>query len=273
MRLRQISVIVLLLFVSGAAYGEMFANPGSQVGYKNLYVGLEYSTVTQVYDIDTSDLDLSSERAFLKVTTGLSDWFDIYFRAGGATLDMDYKKNNYIYKTSTGSTRWGNASKNFESDYVPAFGAGARMRIMNFENSRTRVFVQGGGLMFKADDNITWDLDDGSMMTKNREMKFVDINVGAGLVKRLEYADLTIGAGFSEIWWEINDENLQKIGTATVRNQVPARDSFETKSPAYGFIGLDFILPREYRISLMANVKNADEAEFSVSLSQGLQRD
>jgi len=273
MKIRQLITLLMLLFVSQAAHSEMFANPGTQVGYKNLFVGIEYSTLSQVYDIDTLDLTTQSERVTVKVTTGLSDWFDLYFRAGGASLTMDYKENNYVYQTSSGSSTWGNASKNFDSDFVPGFGAGIRMRLMNFENARTRVFFQGSGFFIKADDTIQWDLDDGSMMTKNREIKWADFNAGLGMVKRMDYIDFTFGIGFSEIWWEITDENRQEIGTATVRNQVPSRDSFEMNNPVYGFVGIDFVLPLEYRLSLMAGVKNSDEAEFSVSLSQGLDRD
>ena len=91
--------------------------------------------------------------------------------------------------------------------------------------------------------------------------------------KRMDYIDLNFGVGFSEIWWEISDENMKIFGTTTTRNQVPKRDSFEIKKPIFGFIGLDFVLPYEYRISMQAGVRSIDDYELSVALSQGLEKD
>ena len=273
MKIINAFVLAIIIFIPHTASGEMLGNPGTQIGGKNLFVGIEYTSIMHMYDIDTEGLDTKSERISLKVTTGLTEWLDLFVRAGAANLNLDYKSNDYIYKTSTVSTTWGNASKNFNSDFTAGFGAGTRIRLLNFKNSQTRVFFQGGGFFFKTDNDIRWDLPDGSIITKNREMKWADLYAGLGVSKRMDYIDLTFGLGFSEIWWEISDENLQQVGTSITKNQMPKRDSFEIKSPLFGFIGLDFVLPYEYRISLQAGIRSVDEAEFSIAFSQGLEKD
>ena len=266
-------LLIMTVCLSQTAWSDMLGNPGTQVGEKNLFVGVEYSSSMQVFDLDTTDLDTSSERVSLKVTTGLTDWFDIFLKAGGVNLTLDYTDNNYIYKTPSVTSIWGNASKNYESDFVAGFGAGTRIRLLNFMNSQTRVFFQGGGFFFQTEDDIQWSLPDGSDITKKREMKWADLYAGLGISKRMDYVDLTFGIGFSEIWWEISDENFEKVGTTTIKNVIPKRDSFEIKNPLFGFIGLDFVLPYEYRISAQAGIRSMDEAELSVAISQGLDRD
>jgi len=273
MKFIHLLIPVLLFGSPAAAVGEMLGNPGCQVGEKNLFVGIEYSSAMRVFDLDTKNLDTSSDRITLKVTTGLTDWLDIYVRAGAADMRLDYKGNDYVYKTSGVTQRWGNASKNFASDYGAGFGGGTRVKLLDFVNSRTRVFFQGGGFFYKTDGEIIWNLSDGSVITKNRELKWADIYAGIGVSRRFDYIDFTFGIGFSEVWWEINDENLLKVGNTTTRNRNPKRNSFEIRKPVFGFVGLDFVLPLEYRISLQAGIKNTDEAEFSVALSQGLERD
>lgn len=273
MKMKYIFLLTVALCIPHLVWCEMLGNPGAQVGEKNLFVGIEYSSSMQKYDLDTKDLETYSERISLKVTTGLTDWFDIYVRAGGANLKLDYKDNNYVYKT-TGLTKvWGNAAKNYETDFVPGFGAGTRIRLLNFVNSRTRVFIHGGGFFYKTSDDILWNLPDGSVITKERELKWADLFAGLGIAKRMDYINLSFGLGFSEVWWEISDENLEKIGTTTTKSQIPKRDSFEIKNPLFGFIGLDFILPYEYRISAQASIRNIDEAEFSIAISQGLEKE
>jgi len=273
MKLTYAVVFAVSIILPTAASGEMIGNPGTQIGEKNLFVGIEYASGMHIYDIDTQDLDTSSERVTFKVTTGLTDWFDLYIRAGGASLTLDYKDNNYMHKTPNLTQRWGNSSKNFESDFSAGFGTGARVRLFNFPNSRVRIFFQGGGFFFKSKDDIRWDLSDGSSVTKNRDIKWADFYGSLGIAKRTDYLDISIGVGFSEIWWEISDENLVNVGTTTTKNQIPNRDSFEVKNPVFGFIGFDFVLPYEYRISAQAAVRNINEAEFSVAISQGLEKD
>ena len=253
--------IMLLVFIPKAGLPDILGNPGTQVGKKNLFVGIEYSSSTHVYNLDTKDLNTSSERIALKVTTGLSEWMDIYIKGGGANLLLDYKGKDI------------EATKNFDTDFGAGFGAGGRIRLFNFVDSGTRIFLQGGGFYFKVSDNIVWDRYDGSIDTKERDIKWVDLYAGLGISKRFEYIDLTFGVGFSNIWWELNDVDLTKSGTSVSRIPRSKRDSFETVNPVFGFIGLDFVLPHEYRISAQAGIRNVDEAEFSIALSQGIERD
>ncbi|MCD6307716.1 MAG: hypothetical protein J7M24_01825 [Candidatus Latescibacteria bacterium] len=273
MKLTYAVVFAVSIILPKAASGEMIGNPGTQIGEKNLFVGIEYARGTHIYDLDTRGLDTISERVTFKVTTGLTDWLDLYIRAGGASLALGYKDNDYVYKTQNLTQKWGNSSKNFESDFSAGFGAGTRLRLLNFPDSRMRVFFQGGGFIFKTKDDIRWDLSDGSNVTKNREIKWADFYGALGIAKRTDYLDISIGVGFSEIWWEISDENLVNVGTTTTKNQIPNRDSFELRNPVFGFIGFDFVLPYEYRISVQAAVRSIDEAEFSVAISQGLEKD
>lgn len=269
----SVAVLTLSLCLPLTALGEIIGNPGTQVGKKNLFVGIEYTTAMRTFDIDTNNLDTESEKILLKVTTGLTDWLDLYLRAGAANLMLDYANTDYMHKTSTGTRNWGNASINYDSDFQAGFGAGTRVRLLNFVNSRSRVFFDGGGFFYKTNDSIRWDISDGSVVTKKRDMKWADLHAALGLSKRLDYVDLTLGVGFSEIWWEISDENLEQIGTTTTKTLTPARDSFEMKKPVFGFIGLDFVLPYEYRISVQAGLRSMDDAEFTVAISQGLEKD
>ncbi|MFC1692393.1 hypothetical protein ACFL1R_02685 [Candidatus Latescibacterota bacterium] len=255
-------ILIIILPVSLGA--EILGNPGMQVGEKNLFVGIEYTRSIQEFDIDTDGIDTSSDKILLKITTGLSDWFDIFLRCGGANLKLDYKASEKSADIVT---------KNFDSDFVFGFGGGTRIRLLNFIDSGTRVFFQGGGFLYKADDSIQWDKVDGTTLTKDREMKWADIFAGLGIAKRLDYVDLTFGVGFSQIWWEISDVDKISSGTSISRIPQKTRDSFEINNPVFGFIGLDFVLPYEYRLSAQAGIRNMDDAEFSVAISQGLEKD
>ena len=255
-------LLILMVFAPNLIFADMFGNPGEQVGRKNLFVGVECSSNMHIYDLDTTKgLETSSERISLKVTTGLNEWLDIFVKAGGANLMLDYKKER-------------NAIKNFDSSMNAAFGAGTRIRLLNFVDSGTRVFVQGGGFFFKADDDFQWQKENQSTITTvEREIKWADLYAGFGIVKQMDFIDFNFGVGFSEIKWWINDVEIDKMGSVETSITKPERDSFETKTPVFGFIGLDFILPYEYRISVQAGIRNLDEAEFGIALSQGLEKD
>ena len=259
-------ILILIVFVPVVVGAEILSNPGFQVGKKNLFVGIEYSHSLHEYDLDTNDLATTTERVSLKVTTGLSEWFDIFVKAGGSRLILDYENNNYVYNNL------GYASKNFDSDMNIGFGAGGRLRLLNFVDSRTRVYVQGGGYYVKNDGDIEWHGIE--TFIKEREIKWADLYVGIGVAKRMDFVDLNFGVGFSEIKWWIKDTDVTKVG-GIERNRLTKdeRDSFESKAPVFGFIGLDFVLPYEYRISAQAGIRNMDDVEFSIAISQGLERD
>ena len=259
MRKATAVLFILVILFPESLFADMLGNPGEQVGKKNLFVGVEFSNIIHSYDLDTDGIDTSSERVSLKVTTGLRDWFDIFVKVGGANLMLDYKKQS-------------NAIKNFDSDMNVGFGGGGRLRLLNFVDSETRVFIQGGGFYFTSSDDIQWQLDATTTRTKERDIKWMDLYAGLGVVKRMDIIDLNFGVGFSEIKWWINDVEITKSGFAEIRKTIPERDSFEAKSPVFGFIGLDFILPLEYRISAQAGVRNLNEFEFGVAISQGLEK-
>jgi len=261
-------LLILTLMTPCLLHADILGNPGFQVGSKNLFVGVEYTSILQKFDLDTSDLETSSERASLKVTTGLSDNIDIFLKVGGGSLKLDYENNNYLYK----NVNYGYAIKNYDSDMNIGFGGGTRIRLMNFVDSGIRVFAQGGGYYFQTDDDIHWQTGSGTFI-KEREIKWADIYGGLGIAKRFDFIDLNFGVGFSEIKWWIKDVDVNKFGSSTTRTTIPERDSFEYKSPVFGFIGIDFVLPHEYRISAQAGIRNLDEAEFSVAISQGLEKD
>lgn len=259
-------MLALAVTVSTTAGAEILGNPGTNVGEKNLFVGVEYSSITNTYDFDTTDLDTRHERAGVKITVGLSDRFDVFIRGGGASVTMDYSSNNYRYHGL------GYAVDDFDSDFKASFGAGARLRLFNFVDSGTRVYVEGGGYMVNANGEIRWNQSDGSTFIKKRDMRWVDMYAALGIARRLDYIDLTFGAGFSNIWWQFDDVDITRSGTTESRIPRATRDSFEFDNPVFGFIGLDFLLPLEYRISIQAAVRNLDTAEFGVALSQGLQK-
>ena len=260
--MKNICVFLLgcMLSIPGIVWADMLGNPGTQVGEKNLFVGIEYTNIVHIYDLDTKDLETSSERINLKVTTGLTDWLDVFIRGGGVDLKLDYVQAN-------------GASKNFGSKFKAGFGGGTRIRLLNFVNSGTRVFFQGGGFFLKTDGDIQWNRLDGSLFIKERDIKWADLYASLGISKRIDYIDLTCGIGFSEIWWEISDVDVTKSGTTVSRIPLSKRDSYEIKNPLFGFFGIDFVLPLEYRISAQVGIRNTDEAEFSISISQGLERD
>lgn len=254
-------LLILYVFLPNMIFADMLGNPNEQVGKRNLFVGVEYSSSIHIYDLDTVDgLETSSERVTLKVTTGLSDRIDIFLKAGGSNLMLDYKKER-------------NAIKNFDSDMSVGFGGGTRIRLLNFVDSGTRVFFQGGGFFFTANDNFQWQKNIQTTTDVQREIKWLELYASMGIVKRMDFIDLNFGVGFSDLKWWINDVEIDKVGSIENRIVKPERDSFEIKNPFFGFIGLDFILPYEYRISAQAGIRNLDEAEFSVAISQGLQRD
>ena len=251
---------ILLIFYPGELCADILSNPGVQVGKKNLFVGIEYSNIIHEYELDTDELETSSERISVKVTTGLNDWLDIFLKAGGASLMLDYKKES-------------NAVKNYDSNMEAGFGAGARLRLLNFVDSQTRVFLQGGGFFFKTNDDIQWQRDALTSFSIERDVKWADMYAGLGIAKRMDFVDLNFGVGFSQIKWWIQDVEMTKIGNAVTSSTKPERNSFERLNPVYGFIGLDFVLPYEYRISAQVGIRNMDEAEFSIAISQGLEKD
>ncbi|MFC1650395.1 hypothetical protein ACFL2X_02390 [Candidatus Latescibacterota bacterium] len=259
MRKFVLLLLILMIFLPQSIFADMLGNPGEQVGKKNLFVGLEYTSILHNFDLDTSGVDTSSERVNLKVTTGIRDWFDIFIKVGGASLMIDYKKQS-------------NAIKNFDSNMNIGFGGGGRLRLLNFIDSETRVFLQGGAYYFTSSDDIQWQVNAITTRTTERDMKWIDMYAALGVVKRMDFIDLNFGLGVSQIEWWMNDIEVTQTGNAKTSKITPERDSFETKSPLFGFVGIDFILPYEYRISAQAGVRNIDEAEFSVAISQGLEK-
>ena len=252
--------LVLLLLCPGMITAELFSNPGTNIGKKNLVVGVEYSQFIHGYEFDTKELPTASGRVKLKVTAGLSDWFDLYVEGGGASLLLDYAEND------------GNTTKNFDADFNGGLGLGARIRLLNFPNSQTRVFLQGGCFYFKTDDTIEWEYIDRKLV-KNRDLKWADLYVGLGIVKRIDFVDLSFGLGFSEIKWWMRDNVEVHEGNAITWDKQSWRDSFELSNPVFGFLGMDFILPYQYRVSLQAGLTGIDDYGFSVALSQGLEKD
>jgi hypothetical protein len=264
MRIILLAILAMSLGAPSAPVAELFTNPAANIGKKNLSVGAEYSTVSSVYDLDTSgDLPISSERALLRVTAGLTDWLDIYIKGGGVGILLDYKELD------------DNVTLNYNPPKMkPGFGAGARIQLLNFVNSGTRVFFQGGGFFFNSEGNIKWDYPaENKVLNRNREMRWLDITAGIGVSKRIDFVDLNFGVGFSEIKWWIKDDVRETIKTTTSTNHAPWRDSFETKNPVMGFIGLDFVLPHEYRLSVQGGIRSMDAAEFTIAVSQGLEKD
>jgi hypothetical protein len=259
---------VVLIF-SGNGWTDILGNPGIQVGKKNLNVGIEYTTITHTFDIDTNDIDTFSERIMLKATTGLTDWCDLYIKGGGANLRLNYKDNNYAYNNL------GTSVKDFNSDFSGGIGTGLRLRLLNFVNSGTRVFFQGDCFAFQTKDTIVWNRLDGSVFTKDRDMKWGDIYLALGISRQIDFVDLTLGVGYTTIWWEIEDVDVEEHFNPSSVSKTPLekRDSWETKNPIFGFVGMDFVLPREYRISIQAGISDLNNAEFGIAVSQGLEKE
>lgn len=256
----------MLLFAPAALEAQLFTDPSANIGKKNLFVGAEYSSITSKYDLDTGNLPVTSKRALLKVTAGLTDWLDVYVKGGGVSLMLDYKEIDDKYV------------KNFNPNKMkPGFGAGTRIELMNFVNSGTRVFFEGGGFFFNTDDNIESIYSDNTGKTVqksiSRELRWLDIYTGLGVSRRIDFVDLNFGIGLSEIKWWMKDDVATKEGTSTSTVHTPWRNSFETKNPVLGFLGIDFVLPHEYRISAQAGIRNMDNAAVTVSVSQGLEKD
>ncbi len=252
---------LLLLVMPAAVDAQLFTDPSTNIGRKNLFVGAEFTTMRSIYDLDTSELPINSERALLKVTAGLTDWLDIYVKGGGVKLYLDYKEID------------DNVVKNFNPDKMkPGFGAGTRIRLLNFIDSGATVFFHGGGFYYTANDNIEWAYT-GKTVTKDRSMRWLDLYMGIGMTKRIDFVDLNCGIGFSEIKWWLKDDVGEKVGTVTSTVHNPWRDSFETRKPMLGFLGLDFVLPYEYRLSAQVGIRDMDNTAVTVSLSQGLEKD
>ena len=146
------------------------------------------------------------------------------------------------------------------------------MRLLDFVDSGITVFVQGGTYIFKSSDSIDWYNTDGSTLSRKRDITWADIHVGLGMTKRMDYINLNAGVGLSEAWWSLDDVDETRSGNAVSKVPYATRDSFELNKPVFGFVGIDFILPLEYRISAQASVRSMDEAEFSIAISQGLEK-
>jgi hypothetical protein len=253
-----IGTFMLYLCIPAVINAELFTDPSSNIGQKNLVVGAEYSGVMSEYDLDTKNLPISSERALLKVTTGLTDWFDIYLKAGGSRMILDYKELDAA------------VTKNFDSKMQAGFGAGARVRLLNYVNSGTQIYWQGGAFFSKNSGSIE-KLNITTQTTTDRDIKWLDLYTGIGISKRMDFVELNFGVGFSEVKWWLEDTVRQQTGTITTSGR-SKRDSFEIRNPVIGFIGIDFILPLEYRLSAQAGIRDMKNAEFTVAISQGLEK-
>jgi hypothetical protein len=142
---------------------------------------------------------------------------------------------------------------------------------LNYVNSGTQVFLQGGGFFFKNTGTIEKS-NNITQTTTDRSIKWLDLNAGIGVSKRIDYAEFNFGIGLSDIKWWIDDTIKQKIiggGTASGQSK---RDSFEVRNPLFGFFGVDFVLPLEYRLSAQVGIRSAKSAEFTVAISQGLEK-
>lgn len=262
MKTRMLQLAVCLLVLQGTAGAEMFNNPSQNIGKKNLFVGLEYATTDHEYELDTkTTVPVSSERISLKVTAGLTDWLDLYIKGGGADMTQDYKE------TST------SVVSNYESDKSAGIGLGARMRLLNFEDSRTRVFLSAATYYFKSDSQYEIANSTVDREIVYRDMKWLDMSFGAGIAKRIDFVDLNAGVGFHEVKWWMKDRIERVQGTASSFIQKDWRDSFEMEAPVFGFIGIDFILPSAYVISAQAGITDLDQTQFNISISQGLRRE
>ena len=100
---------VIMICFPWSAGAELFNNPASNVGKKNLVVGAEFQSIRQEFELDEAKtFPVSSERIQLKVTAGLTDWFDIYIKGGGADLLLDYKEcDKELRKQNGGRSRIG----------------------------------------------------------------------------------------------------------------------------------------------------------------------
>lgn len=261
MRNGLIALLALCLWAPDAPRAELFTNPATNIGKKNLFVGAEYSSISSIYDLDTSELPVTSERALIRVTAGLTDWLDLYIKGGGVNLRLDYQELD------------DSVIRNYDTPKMkPGFGLGTRVRLLNFVNSGTQVFLQGGGFYFNSDGSVLWSYP-GKTVEKSREMRWLDLYAGIGMTRRIDFVDLNFGVGLSEIKWWIKDDVREKIGQVTSTVHTPWRDSFETKSPVVGFFGLDFVLPHAYRLSAQAGIRSMDAAQFTIAVSQGLERE
>ncbi len=248
------------LCIPAVINAELFTDPSTNIGRKNLVVGVEYSGTMNEYNLDTRNLPVKSERALLKVTTGLTDWLDIYLKAGGTRLLLDYRELD------------ASVVKNFDPKMQVGFGGGVRMRLLNYVNSGTQVYWQGGGFFFKNSGTIEkWNDTAQTQTTTNRDIKWLDLYTGIGVAKRMDYVEVNFGVGFSEVKWWLDDSVYQNTGNITTSGRTK-RDSFEIRNPLIGFLGIDFVLPLEYRISAQAGIRSMNSAEFTIAISQGLEK-
>lgn len=262
MKIKMLQLAVCLLCLQGTAGAEMFNNPSQNVGKKNLFVGLEYATTDHEYELDTNTaVPISSERISLKVTAGLADWLDLYVKGGGADMTQDYKDTN------------ANVVSNYESDKSAGIGLGGRMRLLNFEDSRTRLFLTAAAYYFKTDSQYETYNSSVDREIVYRDMRWLDLSFGAGIAKRIDFVDLNAGVGFHEVKWWMKDRIERVQGNASSFIRKDWRDSFEMQDPVFGFIGIDFILPNAYVFSAQAGITDIDQTQFNVSISQGLRRD
>ncbi len=258
-------VIVFMLCCTGTVSADMFGNPAVQIGKKNLSVGLEYTYALQTLDFDTRTIDITSQRANLKLTTGLTRWFDIFAKVGGASLMQDYENNYYAYQNL------GYAISNYDSKMNIGFGGGGRLNLYTNVDSGLRFFVEGGGYYLRTEGTIVWQTNALTTFTKDRETRWADVYAGAGLAKRMDFVDLHLGFGVSQVEWWITDMDVKATGNTVNRFAQPERSSWELGNPLFGFVGIDFVLPLEYRFSVQAGVRTLDNAEFSIAISQGLE--
>ena len=254
-----ICVLIITALFSGSASGNLIGNPGMNVGKKNLVVGLEYSYMSRKLETMTY-----SNRYLLKATTGLSEWLDIYLTGGGADLSMDY----YESKSKVNSTIY-----DYSSNASGGVGFGVRMRIMNFENRNTRVFIMGDIFGFRTNGEFIEDLGGGQQNVLQRDTIWIDGRCALGITFGFELVELSFGVGAAGVQRRMDDVKITRSALTSTKVPQARTEPLDYPKPAFGFIGFDFILPLEYRLSFQISGHNIDEGRFSFAISQGLEKD
>ncbi len=251
-------LIITVLLLTGSASGNLIGNPGVNVGKKNLVVGFEYSYMSRELETMTY-----SNRYLLKATTGLSDWFDIYLTGGAADLKMNYYQNS-----SMGSTLY-----DYSSNASVGAGFGVRIQLMNFENRNTRVFIMGDVFGFRTNGEFIEDMGGGQQNVLQRETLWIDGRFALGITFGFEILELSFGAGAAGVQRRIDDVKITRTTLTSSEVLLARTEPFDYPKAAFGFIGLDFVLPLEYRLSFQIEGHNLEEGRISFAISQGLEKD
>lgn len=214
-----------------AAFGQSVGNPVLPgAGSYSIGVGVDQTK----YEIDGHDFTMS--KALMKVDFDLGKGFDAAFFAGANNLHITYPAA--MQRTQ------------FKSRYQLALGGSGKLSAPNPWERDNMLFIEGGGLTFKAIGTSVSEAEANSGEEYYRKFSWFEYWGTAGTIFLLDKFDLYLGYQ----------------GRIVHQYEAFSQTDFKSGLKSSGILGIEWKLPNRYALNVQLRVFNG--ATFSIGLSQ-----